>query len=61
MAQFASLHQYISAGNIVPSLVFPRCMQQSKKGNAARNLPRFAYLLGHCLLIFHSWGGNGNT
>jgi hypothetical protein len=30
MAQFASLHQYISAGNNVPSLFFPRCMQQTK-------------------------------
>jgi hypothetical protein len=32
-----------------------------KLRNAASNLPRFAYSSGHCLLILHYWGGNGNT
>ncbi len=30
MAQRASLRQYISIANNVPSLVFPRCMQRTK-------------------------------
>ncbi len=31
-----------------------------KKRDAASNLPRFTYLVGHCLFILLYWGGNGN-
>jgi hypothetical protein len=47
VAQGASLHQYISAGSDVPSLV----LRLLKKKKRCKCSPRFAYSSGHCLSI----------
>ena len=57
LAQQTSLRQYIGAAQVYPSLI----LQQISISMETNNVPRFAYSLGHCLLILLYWGGNGNT
>ncbi len=48
MAQHALLRQYISAGNNVPSLVFPRCTQWTKLFKKRKRSKKFA---AFCLFV----------